>query len=152
MNTKILFPAIAAFLLAIMSVYFIANPSYRKSIEAKYYFEIGDYKEAYSLANEAFSIDVYNRMASTIMAQSKTSLKYVEYIETAKEYMKQINEIAKSKENISDAQKAKMRLMSQIMVESYVKLAPSIITDSDLVEEAARYYKNFEKLLEKVSQ
>jgi tetratricopeptide (TPR) repeat protein len=152
MNTKILFPAIAAFLLAIMSVYFIANPSYRKSIEAKYYFEIGDYKEAYSLANEAFSIDVYNRMASTIMAQSKTSLKYVEYIETAKEYMKQINEIAKSKENISDAQKAKIRLMSQIMVESYVKLAPSIITDSDLVEEAARYYKNFEKLLEKVSQ
>jgi len=150
MSTKILFPAIAAFLLLSMAVYFIVNPSYRKSIEAKYYFEIGDYKEAYSLANEAFSEDVYNRMASTIMAQSKTSLKYVSYIEEGKRYMKEINAMAEG-DTISDASKAKIKMMATIMVDSYPKLAPSIITDKELVDEAAKYYKNFEQLLEKVS-
>jgi len=151
MSTKILFPAIAGSLLAIMAIYFIVNPSYRKSIEAKYYFEIGKYDEAYALANEAFSLDLYNRMASTIMAQSKTSLKYVKYVNQAKDYMKQINEMAQAK-TISDASKAKIKMMSKIMVDSYVKLAPSIITDKELVSEAATYYKNFEQLLEKVDR
>jgi tetratricopeptide (TPR) repeat protein len=151
MSTKILFPAIAGSLLAIMAVYFIINPSYRKSIEAKYYFEIGKYDEAYVLANEAFSLDLYNRMASTIMAQSKTSLKYLKYVNQAKDYMKQIDKIAQAK-TISDASKAKIKMMSKIMVDSYIKLAPSIITDKELVDEAATYYKNFEQLLEKVDR
>jgi len=151
MKTKILFPLIAFGLIFFMGVYFIINPSYQKSIEAKYYFEIGEYKEAYELANEAFSMDVYNRMASTIMAQSTTSLKYVEYINQAKEYMVEINEIAK-KESISDGDRAKIKIMSEIVVASYVKLAPSVITDTELVKEAATYHANFEKLLEKVTK
>jgi hypothetical protein len=150
MSTKILFPAIAVFLLLSMAVYFIVNPSYRKSIEAKYYFEMGDYKEAYMLANEAFSEDVYNRMASTIMAQSKTSLKYVAYIGEAKSYMKEINLLVEA-DTISDASRAKIKMMATIMVDSYPKLAPSVITDKALVDEAAQYFKKFEQLLEKVS-
>lgn len=151
MNIKLSLFGFAIFFLVIMGIYFIANPSYRKSLEAKYYFEMGDYKEAYSLANEAFSENLYNRMASTIMAQSKTSLKYVDYIHQAKEYLAQINDIA-SQESISDADKAKIKMMSKIMVDSYIKLAPSVITDTSLVQEAHEYYKNFEQLLEKVSR
>ena len=151
MNTKIAFPAIAIFLLLVMAGYFLVNPSYQKSIQAKYYYEMGDYNEAYTLANEAFSIDVYNRMASTVMAQSKTSLKYVEYIKMAKDYMIKINEIAKH-ESITDADKAKIRIMCQIMIDSYVKLAPSVITDTELVQDAAYHHKNFEQLLEKVTR
>jgi len=151
MNTKIAFPAIAVFLLLIMGVYFLVNPSYQKSIQAKYYYEMGDYNEAYTLANEAFSLDVYNRMASTVMAQSKTSLRYVKYIDMAKEYMNKINEIAKH-ESITDADKAKIRVMSAIVIDSYVRLAPSVITDTELVKEAATYHKNFEQLLEKVNR
>jgi len=151
MNTKIAFPAIAAFLLLIMGGYFLVNPSYQKSIQAKYYYELGEYNEAYTLANEAFSLDVYNRMASTVMAQSKNSLRYVKYIDMAKEYMNKINEIAKH-ESITDADKAKIRLMCQIVIDSYVKLAPSVITDTELVKEAASYNKNFEQLLEKVNR
>ena len=151
MNTKIAFPAIAVFLLLIMGVYFLVNPSYQKSIQAKYYYEMGDYNEAYTLANEAFSLDVYNRMASTVMAQSKTSLRYVKYIDMAKEYMSKINEIAKH-ESITDADKAKIRVMSSIVIDSYVKLAPSVITDTELVKEAATHHKNFEQLLEKVNR
>lgn len=150
MNVKIAMPAIAASLLLIMGGYVLINPSYQKSIQAKYYYEIGEYKEAYTLANEAFSIDVYNRMASTVMAQSKTSLKYVKYIDMAKDYMNKINEIA-NHSSITDADKAKIRMMSTIVIDSYVKLAPSVITDEDLVRDAASYHKNFEQLLEKVN-
>lgn len=151
MKNRNLFPLIAIILVAIMGIYFLVNPSYQRSIQAKYYYEMGDYKEAYSLAQEAFSMDVYNRMAATILAQSTTSLKYVDYINQAKGYLKQINEIAQD-DSISDADRARMRMMSEIMVNSYTKLAPSIITDKTLVSDAAKYHDDFEKLLEKVTK
>lgn len=151
MKNRNLFPLIAIVLVVVMGVYFLVNPSYQRSIEAKYYYEMGDYKEAYALAGEAFSMDVYNRMAATILAQSTTSLKYVAYIDQAKTYLKQINEIAKD-ETISDADRVRMKMMSEIMVDSYIKLAPSIITDKKLVSDAAKYHDDFEKLLEKVTR
>jgi tetratricopeptide (TPR) repeat protein len=151
MNTKLIFPAVSFALLLIMGVYFLINPSYEKSLRAKYYYEVGDYKEALTLAKEAFSIDVYNRMASTIMAQSLTSLKYTSYLDDAKKYMTQINEIA-THEFISDADKSKIRLICGIMISQYVKLAPSVVTDKDLVKESAEYNEKFEKLLEKIDK
>jgi tetratricopeptide (TPR) repeat protein len=150
MKAKILFPLIALGLIVVMAIYFLLNPSYEKSLEAKYYYETGQYQKAYELANEAFSMDLYNRMASTIMAQSKTSMKYQKYVNDAKKYLREINEIV-AKDNISAADRAKIKMMSEIMVDAYVKLAPSVITDKALVQEAARYYKNFEQILEKVS-
>ena len=151
MKAKILFPLVALGLVVLMIIYFLLHPSYEKSLEAKYYYETGEYQKAYELANEAFSMDVYNRMASTIMAQSKTSMKYQKYVNQAKEYLREINAIA-AKQSISDADRAKIKMMSEIMVDSYVKLAPSVITDEALVKEAAAYYKNFEQLLEKVNR
>ena len=150
MRTRYLFSLIAFVMIAIMGIYFMVNPSYEKSLEAKYYYEIGEYEHAYTLANEAFSMDVYNRMASTIMAQSKTSLKYVKYIEQAKKFLAEINAMAEQ-ESLSDGDRAKIKMMSEIMVDSYVKLAPSIITDKELVARAAKYHDDFEKLLEKVT-
>ncbi len=151
MSTKYLFAFISLALVAFMGLYFLVNPSYQKSLEAKYYYELGEYEHAYSLAGEAFSDDVYNRMASTVMAQSKTSIKYVKYIKQAKKFLLEINEIAQSK-TISDAQRAKIKMMSVIVVDSYVKLAPSIITDKELVARAAKYHDDFEKLLAKVTK
>jgi len=151
MNNKLMIPLVALGIMFLMGVYFLANPSYEKSIKAKYYFETGEYKEALVLAKEAFSLDVYNRMAATVMAQSITSLKYVKYIEMGKDYVKEIDAIAKH-EFISDADKAKIRIMCQIMIRSYVKLAPSVITDKKLVEDSAMYNEKFEKLLEKVTR
>ena len=151
MKTKILFPLIAVATLLSMALYFFFNPSYERSIEAKYHYEMGHYQEAYELASEAFAMDVYNRMAATIMAQSLTSLKYVAYIKQSQEYMAQIDAIVKG-DYISEAQKAKIKLMSEVVVDSYKKLAPSIITDEALVQEAAMHHANFEKFLEKVSK
>lgn len=134
-----------------MALFFLTNPSYEKSLEAKYYYEMGDYNEAYKLANEAFALDVYNRMASTIMAQSKTSMKYEKYIKDAKNYLREINDIIKQ-DTIDAAQRSKIKLMSEVMVDSYIKLAPSVVTDKALVDEAARYHEQFEKILEKVDR
>lgn len=151
MNVKVLFPLIALVLVLIMGIYFLINPSYEKSIRAKYYYEIGNYQEALVLAKEAFSMDVYNRMAATIMAQSITSMKYANYVRDAKKYMREINAIAEH-ELISDADKAKIRLICDIMISAYKKLAPSVVTDEQLVKDAAKYYAGFEKLLEKVNR
>ena len=151
MKSKLFFPLFPLFTLVSMAIYFLVNPSYEKSIQAKYYYETGEYKEAYELAKEAFSIDIYNRMASTIMAQSKTSLLYVAYIDDGKKYMTDINKIA-TNDIISSADKARMRLICEIMISSYVKLAPSIITDENLIITASKYNKMFEKLLEKVTK
>lgn len=151
MNIKNFSIFIAVFLIAFMALFFLTNPSYEKSLEAKYYYEMGDYAKAYDLASEAFSLDIYNRMASTIMAQSTTSMKYEKYIKDAKKYLFEINEMI-AQDTITDAQRSKIKVMSEIMVESYVKLAPSVITNKTLVEEAASYYKQFEKILEKVDR
>jgi len=151
MKNKFLFPVVTLLLIVVVGAYFLINPSYEKSLEAKYYYETGEYAKAYELANEAFSLDAYNRMASTIMAQSKTSMKYKKYVDEAKKYMSDINKIAAG-ESISDADRAKIKIMCEIMIDSYVKLAPSVITDKDLIKEAAMYYKNFESLLEKVNK
>jgi len=151
MKSKLMLSFLALLILFIMGLYFLINPSYEKSLKAKYYYEIGEYEEAYTLANEAFSLDLYNRMASTIMAQSKTSLKYAHYIDDAKKYMQEIDEIAKH-EYITDSDRAKIKMICKIMLSGYKKLAPSVITDDELVKEAAKYYNIFEKLLEKVNR
>lgn len=150
MRTRYFLSLIAFAMVAVMGVYFMTNPSYEKSLEAKYYYEVGEYDRAYALANEAFSLDVYNRMASTIMAQSKTSLKYVKYIAQAKTFLAEINAMAEQ-ETLSDSDRAKIKMMSEIVVDSFMKLAPSVITDKELVARAAKYHDDFEKLLEKVT-
>ncbi|PHQ88971.1 MAG: hypothetical protein COB42_07785 [Sulfurimonas sp.] len=150
MTSKLTIPIVALSLILIMGIYFLVNPSYEKSIRSKYYFEMGEYEEALVLAREAFSLNVYNRMASTVMAQSITSLKYVKYIQMGKAYVTEIDSIA-THEFISKADKAKMRLICEIMIDSYIKLAPSVITNESLVHESAILYKKFEQLLEKVN-
>lgn len=151
MNIKVTIVVLSSATVLFMALYFFFNPSYQKSLQAKYYYEMGEYDEAYTNAKEAFGLDVYNRMAATVMAQSKTSLKYVNYIDDAKKYMQQINKIV-DQEDIENADKAKIRLICEIMKSSYVKLAPSVVTDKELVEEAAYYNAGFEQLFEKVSR
>ncbi len=151
MTTKIILFSFAITAVLIMGIYFLSNPSYEKSIQAKYYYEMGDYKKAYSLAKDSFDINQYNRMASTIMAQSKISLEYVLFIDEAKKYMDEINQIA-TNDIISSSDKAKIRMMCEIIIGNYPKLASSVITDSNLTNDAKKYNDMFEKLLEKVNK
>ncbi len=150
MSSKLL-SLIAFLILIFMVLYVVLNPSYQKSLQAKYYFETGEYKEALVLAKEAFSLDVYNRMSSTIMSQSIIALKYKSYIRDAIKYTMMIEEIV-NQTNIADKDRAKIKIICEIMVDSYKKLAPSVITDKELVNIASGYYIKFENILEKVTR
>jgi len=146
-----LFWLLGSFLLLLaIVVYMIMNPSYEKSFEAKYFYSLGRYDKSLSLAKEAFALNNYNRMASTIMAQSKIALEYKQYIQQAKTYLSEINLLVR-KEDISDADKARMRMMSQIVIQGYIKISPSVVTDKNLVKEAAHYRDEFVKIHEKIS-
>lgn len=136
--------------IALMGGYFLLNPSYEKSIESKFYYTIGDYKEAYRLANEAFELNSYNRMASTVMAQSVTALKFVRYIEQSETYLRSISEIADA-DQISAREKIRIKLMCEIMMDEYLKIAPTVVTDHELVEKVEHYHRQFVGLYEKVT-
>jgi len=126
-------------------VWVVINPSYQKSVEARVQYTMGDYASAYALAKESFEMDPYNRMASTVMAQSQTALKFVRYIEEAEHYKKEIRRIADQKA-VTPEQRAKTRMMADIMVDSYQKIAPTVVTDDALVHEARTNYEQFKKL------
>ena len=147
MKTKSFFLVAFAFIAA-MVLYFSLHPSYEKSLEAKFYYETENYKEAYTLAKEAFELDPYNKMAATIMTQSQYSLRYVNYIDDAKRYIKEIESLV-SEGEIDDAKRAKIRTMADIMIKAYDKLAPSVVVDKELIKEAKEYHDKFAKLLQK---
>ena len=142
--------------LAVMVLYFAFNPSYERSLQAKFYYAIGEYDTAYNYAKEAFDADPYNRMATTVMTHSQTALTFVGYIEQAKKYSAEIAQIADA-ETITDADKAKMKLMCEVMMESFVKISPikrdgrSIVLDKALLDEAKYYHQQFVELHEKLT-
>jgi len=140
--------AFIALVIGGFSVY--SNPSYEKSLEAKYYYYTSDYTEALKLAQEAFRIDKYNRMASTIMVQSQLSLQYKSYIEDGKKYMKLITAMA-AQQSITKADKARVRLMCEIMIDRYKKMSSTVVIDTALIKEAKIYYLKFKKLYEEVA-
>ncbi len=131
--------------------YFFFNPSYERSLEAKFYYMIGDYNEAHRLASEAFERNAYNRMASTIMAQSQTAMKFVDYIEESKRYMARITEIA-AQEGVGDAERTRIKMMCEIMIDSYVRISATVVTDEALVNEATHYRDKFQKLYDEITK
>ena len=122
--------------------------SYKTSLKAKWKYFEGEYKEANRLAKEAFDLDPYNRMAIGVLAQSKISVAFVEYIEDAKRYLREIEQMSK-RADFSKAQKTKIKMMCEVMIGRYQKLNPTVMTESDLKEEATRYYKRFQKIYDR---
>jgi len=129
----------------IMAIGMVFNPSYQKSLEARFYYTMGDYQKAYRFAKEAFDIDRYNRMASTVMTQSQTALKFVRYNTDAKRYTKQIKQMVEDG-NLSRENRAKIRMISKVMIDSYNNIAPTVVTDKALIDESKKYYEGFKNL------
>jgi len=128
-----------------LGLWIVVNPSYQKSIESRLYYAMGSYDDAYSLSKEAFALDPYNRMASTVMAQSQTALKFVRYNDDARRYIKEIRRIAAQK-NVSPQDRAKIKMMAMIMIDAYRKIAPTVVIDKELVEETRSNYEQFKML------
>jgi len=127
--------------------FFVFTDSYRYSIEARIKYTLGDYKEATQLAQKAFELDPYNKMAFSILAQSKISIKFLDYIKDAKEYLKKIETISQ-KAKVTQRDKIKIKMISEIMIGRFKKLSPTVLTDKKLYQKSKELYKEFFKIHE----
>ena len=82
-------------IITLLIFFFGFSDSYKYSLEAKVKYAIGDYKEAMVLAKKAFDLDPYNKMSFSIIAQSKISIKFLDYIQDGREYLKTIDTLSK---------------------------------------------------------
>jgi len=141
--------AISILMLLILGAYFVFNPSYQKSFEAKFYYTMEDYDKAYTLSKEAFELEPYNRMANSVMVQSQYALRYVNYNKEAEKYLAVIRGYAGQKK-VSLAEQMRMKMMCDIMIEKHNKMQPTILIDEALVEKSKQYYEQFVKLHEQI--
>ena len=142
---------VALFFVISMFLYFILNTSYHNSIQAKYYYVLGDYENAYNYADLAYKQERYNLMAYTVREQSVRALELIKYINQAKAYYEKINSIS-VKAILSIADRSRMIIYARIIVGEYDDLTWTILTDKDLVKEAKRLRDEFDKLLQELSK
>ena len=130
MLPKIKLIIFVAVVLSASIYYFSTNPSYQDSIQARVYYYLGNYSEAYKFAKRAYVEDSYNKMANTIMVQSAIAKEYEEYIGQGSSYLKKIREIS-AKKDYNEADRARIRMMCDIMINSFDN-----ITYSDLIQKS----------------
>jgi tetratricopeptide (TPR) repeat protein len=121
------------------------NDSYRLSIEAKYFFETGDYKKAEILAKKAYILDPYNRMAFTVYTQSQIAEKWQNYIDDCVKYFKKIEQIA-NKDKITKKDKERVKIILEIIMEEYKTLPSSTLLPKNLKIKAKEMYEKGKKL------
>jgi len=125
--------------------FFSSNSSYQNSIQARVYYFLGNYESAYELAKKAYEEDSYNKMANTVMVQSKISKEYEAYIKQGNEYLKKIENIS-SKKDYTKPDKLRVKMICEIMIESYKDLVASTLTEESLLEESKKMQKKFIEL------
>ena len=140
---------ISILMILILASYFFFNPSYQKSFEAKFHYTIENYDKAYLLSKEAFELEPYNRMANSIMVQSKNALRYVDYNKEAEQFLATIRSYA-GQNKITLAEQMRMKMMCDIMIEKHEKMQPTILIDEELVQKSQQYYQQFVKLHEQI--
>ncbi len=125
------------------------NDSYRLSVEARYYYESGKYDEAYEKAKKAYILDPYNRMAFTVYTQSQIAKKWVSFLKDAQKYFEKIEAIA-NKENLTDKERLKVKIMLEIILDEYKNLTHSMLVNEDLKQKVEIQYKKAKSIYEKV--
>ena len=118
-------------------------------MEAKYFFEIGNYEKAYKLASEAYNLNPYNRMAFSVKTQSEIAKNWQSFIDDADYYFKKIEEIA-DKDNITNKDKLRIKIMLEILLSEYKTLKPSLLLPKELKKKAKQKYIKAKKLYEQL--
>lgn len=149
MQSKQWYAFIALLLLVVMAIYFYLHPSYRLSLEAKIFYTIKEYENAYEVASSAYELNHYNNMAFTIMVQSKNALRHEAYIKRAKEYYERIEQIS-AKDTVSSADKIRIKMLCEVILAEYKKLNPTRLTDKELVQEAKQQNDRFQTLYDSI--
>jgi len=125
-------------------LYYFLDDSYRYSLEAKAYYELGEYDKAYKLAQKAYELNKYNRMAFTIVTQADIAKVWEKFIKDSNQYFFEIDSIS-NKETITKADKIRIKMMLEIIIGEYKNLPTSKLLDKDLEQKA---YKNYIKAKE----
>jgi len=149
MLSKIYLIIFSIILLGGSTYYFTVNSSYQNSIQARVYYFLGDYEIAHDLAKKSYDMDSYNKMAFTVMVQSKIARNFENYIEQGNIYLKKIDDIS-SQSDYSDADRIRVKMMCEIMMESFDDLTPSTLTDKVLQENSKKVYTKFKQLYEEL--
>ena len=145
---KFLF-GLLSIIVVIIIVYYSSSDSYKLSLEAKVKYLMGDYKDAKVLAKKAYELDPYNKMAFSIITQSKISAKLVDYLQESHKYLEIIKTLSK-KSDFSNRDKIKIRMICEVMIAKYNKLGTNIMTDQDLQQAVKKRYMEFKKIHEEL--
>ncbi|MDO4875713.1 MAG: hypothetical protein Q3967_06575 [Campylobacter sp.] len=135
---------IAIFLIILFGLFFYSNNSYKLALEAKFLYENKEYEKALNLSQKALDIDIYNKMANTVLNQSKAAIKFSSYIKNGKEYLERIKKMSQS--SVSKADSERIKMMCDVMIEDFDDLKNSALLDSELKNEALNTKEIFVKL------
>ena len=135
---------IAIFLIILFGLFFYSDNSYKLALEAKFLYENKEYEKALNLSQKALDIDIYNKMANTILNQSKAAIKFSSYIKNGKEYLERIKKM--SQNSVSKADSERIKMMCDVMIEDFDDLKNSALLDSELKNEALNTKEIFVKL------
>ncbi|GHV03868.1 hypothetical protein AGMMS50229_03990 [Campylobacterota bacterium] len=134
--------AITAVVIALLTLYYVASPSYIDSRDAKALFAAGRYQEALNAAEITYAENPYNIMAYSIVEQSKLALNYERYIADAAKYKIEIDDLINDHSNQIDRMKLKMLL--EAMIFDYARLGEAgYKTPPHLSKEADEYNRAF---------
>jgi tetratricopeptide (TPR) repeat protein len=146
---KKIFTSVLFAIIGVIIFFFVFTDSYKLSLKARVKYFTGDYKEARELAKEAFELDPYNKMAFSIVAQSKIAAKMQDYILDSDKYIKKVKDLS-LKSDFSESDKIKIKYYCEIMIERYKKLNPTVMTDKDLYNTCTNKYEKFQKIYEEL--
>ncbi|WP_103628275.1 hypothetical protein [Campylobacter concisus] len=135
---------IAIFLIILFGLFFYSDNSYKLALEAKFLYENKEYEKALNLSQKALDIDIYNKMANTILNQSKAAIKFSSYIKNGKEYLERIKKM--SQNSVSKADSERIKMMCDVMIEDFDDLKNSALLDNELKNEALNTKEIFVKL------
>ena len=135
---------IALFLITLFGLFFYSDNSYKLAIEAKFYYESKEYEKALNLSQKALDIDIYNKMANTVLNQSKAAIKFSSYIKNGEEYIERIKEMSQG--SVSKVDKERIKMMCEIMIDDFESLRNLALLDAELKNEALNTKEIFVKL------
>ncbi|WP_103599986.1 hypothetical protein [Campylobacter concisus] len=135
---------IAIFLIVLFGLFFYSDNSYKLTLEAKFLYENKEYEKALNLSQKALDIDIYNKMANTVLNQSKAAIKFSSYIKNGKEYLERIKKMSQS--SVSKADSERIKMMCDVMIEDFDDLKNSALLDNELKNEALNTKEIFVKL------
>ncbi len=148
---KTIFTTLVLFVAGMLLFFFGFNDSYKYSLEARMKYFMGDYAAARTLAKKAFEIDPYNKMAFSILAQSKISARMADYVQEADRYLKKIEQLT-NKPEFTRRDKLKIKMITELMMEKYDRLTPTVLTDKKLFAACTERYNKFKTIHERLFQ